>query len=333
MNSTVTLSRGISVRHEAWPLARPFAISRGVKTQADVVVVEIEQDGTKGHGECVPYPHYGETVEGVIADIEALSEDLQNGMGRDELRDRMAAGAARNAIDNALWDLEAKTRGQPAWQLAGLPEPGPSLTAETIGLGSVEEMAASAMRLAGAPLIKVKLDKDLVLERMQAIHEKAPDARLIIDPNEGWTLALLKEVAPRLKEIGVEMLEQPLPAGDDGGLSSYDCPIILCADEACHTKEGLSELTGKYQMINIKLDKTGGLTEAVDLARAAKELDLEIMVGCMVGTSLAMAPATLLGGVARFVDLDGPLLLKQDREPGLRFEAGYVYPPAPSLWG
>ncbi|NQW01622.1 MAG: L-Ala-D/L-Glu epimerase [Rhodospirillales bacterium] len=325
--------RRVRVRHEAWPLARPFAISRGVKTQADVVVVEITDGRLAGRGECVPYPRYGETVAGVIEDIEKVEAALAAGIERDQLRNVLAAGAARNAVDAALWDLEAKTQGRRAWQIAGLDQPGPCLTAETIGIGTIDEMAASARRLAGAPLIKVKLDDRQVIERMQAVRDQAPTARLIIDPNEGWSLALLRDVAPLLCELGVEMIEQPLSATDDAGLAAYDCPLVLCADEACHTKEGLDQLQGKYQMINIKLDKTGGLTEALELAAAARELDFQIMVGCMVGTSLAMAPAALLGCFARFVDLDGPLLLKQDRQPGLRFDGGYVHPPAPELWG
>lgn len=325
--------RSLNVSVEAWPLARPFAISRGVKTQADVVVVELSEGDITARGECVPYPRYGESIEGVVADIEAIADQLAAGIGRVELLDILPAGAARNAVDNALWDLQAKSLNKRVWEIAELAEPKPSVTAETIGIGSVEEMASSAKRLSAAPLIKVKLDANLVIERMSAIHENAPNARLIIDPNEGWTVELLRDVAPRLMAMGVEMIEQPVPAGDDEELRTYECPILLCADEACHTKEGLHELTGKYQMINIKLDKTGGLTEAIALAKAARELDFEIMVGCMVGTSLAMAPATLLGHFAKFVDLDGPLLLKNDRQPGLTFDAGYVHPPHASLWG
>lgn len=333
MNAELTEQRQISVRREAWPLARPFAISRGVKTQADVVVVEIRDGTATGRGECVPYPRYDETVDGVIAQIEAVKPILSSGLKRVELSHHITAGAARNAVDNALWDLQAKQSGERVWQLAGVAEPAPSLTAETIGIGTIEEMTTAARRLSKAPLIKVKLDDAQILDRMNAIHQNAPGARLIIDPNEGWTVPLLVDVAPALKELGVEMIEQPVPAGDDEGLRSYECPIALCADEACHTKEGLGELVGKYQMINIKLDKTGGLTEALELAKAAKALQFEIMVGCMVGTSLAMAPATLLGGLARFVDLDGPLLLKNDREPGLTFDQGFVHPPDAILWG
>jgi len=333
VNDKTSGERDVKVRVEAWPLTRPFAISRGVKTQADVVVVEIAEGGMMGQGECVPYPRYGESIDGVVADIEAIAVDLADGMDRGGLLDTLPAGAARNAVDSALWDLEAKQLKCRAWEIAELIEPRPSLTAETIGIGTIDEMASAARRLSAAPLIKVKLDAELVVERMQAVHSNAPGARLIIDPNEGWTVDLLQKHAPELAALGVEMIEQPVPADNDDDLRSYECPILLCADEACHTKEGLGELVGKYQMINIKLDKTGGLTEAIALAKAATAQGFEIMVGCMVGTSLAMAPATLLGSFARFVDLDGPLLLKEDRQPGLTFEVGYVHPPHASLWG
>lgn len=323
----------ITVSCESWPLIRPFAISRGVKTQADVVVVEITDGAHKGRGEGVPYPRFGETVAQVVADIEALIPELSKGLDRGGLAVAMGAGAARNAVDCALWDLQAKKTGQRAWQMAGLETPKPITTAETISLGSVSEMAEAAKRLANAPLIKVKLNGEQIVERMQAVHQYAPRARLIVDPNEGWTVTMLEQVAPVLKVMGVEMIEQPVPAEDDDGLKHFISPIPLCADEACHTKVGLSLLAGKYQMINIKLDKTGGLTEALALAKAAQELGFGIMVGCMVGTSLAMAPAQVLGQFAAFVDLDGPLLLKEDRQPGLKFEGGLIHPPKPDLWG
>jgi L-alanine-DL-glutamate epimerase-like enolase superfamily enzyme len=327
------LRRSVHAQTESWLLARPFAISRGVKTQADVVVVEIHEGGFTGRGECVPYPRYNETVDGVKIEIEAFSPSLERGLDRAGLACAMPAGAARNALDNALWDLEAKVTGLRVWEIAGIAAPEPSMTAETIGLGSVQEMATAAKRLSKAPLIKVKLDAELITERMQAIHDNAPNARLIIDPNEGWTFDQLKAVAPVLVKMGVEMIEQPLPADDDEGLREYDSPITLCADESCHTKDDLQSLVGKYQMVNIKLDKTGGLTEALELEKSAEILNLGVMIGCMVGTSLAMAPAMLLASVAEFVDLDGPLLLKKDRELGLKFENGLVHPPKAQLWG
>jgi L-alanine-DL-glutamate epimerase-like enolase superfamily enzyme len=327
------LRRSVHARTESWLLTRPFAISRGVKTQADVVVVEIHEGGFTGRGECVPYPRYNETVDGVKIEIEAFSPSLERGLDRAGLACAMPAGAARNALDNALWDLEAKVTGLRVWEIAGIAAPEPSMTAETIGLGSVQEMATAAKRLSKAPLIKVKLDAELITERMQVIQDNAPNARLIIDPNEGWTFDQLKAVAPVLVKMGVEMIEQPLPADDDEGLREYDSPITLCADESCHTKDDLQSLVGKYQMVNIKLDKTGGLTEALELAKSAEIRNLGVMIGCMVGTSLAMAPAMLLASVAEFVDLDGPLLLKKDREQGLKFENGLVHPPKAQLWG
>jgi L-Ala-D/L-Glu epimerase len=327
------VARSLSVEIESWPLARPFAISRGVKTKADVVVARITDGDSTGWGECVPYPRYDETVDGVAADMEKLSGAIADGLNRQGLLQTLHGGAARNALDNALWDLEAKQSGKRAYEIAGIDMPTPYVTAETIGIGTVEEMAQSANRLKAAPLLKVKLDGQLVMERMQAIHDNAPSSRLIIDPNEGWTLEQLKEFAPKLADLGVEMIEQPIPAGSDDGLSGYSSPVPVCADEACHTSADLPGLVGKYQMVNIKLDKTGGLTEALKLATEARDLGFSIMIGCMVGTSLAMAPAVLLGGFAEFVDLDGPLLLKQDRQGGLRFEEGNVHPPEASLWG
>jgi len=327
------MTRVLNIEIESWPLARPFAISRGVKTKADVVVARITEGTVTGRGECVPYPRYDETVDGVAAEMEKLSQALADGMDRSQLQDALHAGAARNALDTALWDLEAKLSGKRVWQLAGIDAPTSYVTAETIGIGTVDEMAGSAERLKSAPLIKVKLDGQLVMERMLAIREQAPSSRLIIDPNEGWTIDQLKDIAPKLDDLGVEMIEQPIPAGSDDGLADYDPPIPICADEACHTSADLEGLKGKYQMVNIKLDKTGGLTEALKLAHAATDAGFGIMIGCMVGTSLAMAPAVLLGAYAEFVDLDGPLLLKQDRTGGLLFECGSVYPSDPSLWG
>jgi len=325
----------LTARRESWPLAKPFTISRGTKTAADVVVVEImADDGVKGWAECVPYPRYGETVDGVIGQIEEQSHAIAQGMTRDALRSTVASGAARNALDCALWDLEAKRSGQRAWSLAGIPtDDAPYVTAETIGIDTPENMGEAAKELAHAPLLKVKLGPENAVTSIAAVRENAPGARLIVDPNEGWTMDILRTAAQPLADLGVEMLEQPLPAGDDDGLMDFDCPIPVCADEACHTAEGLPALKAKYDFINIKLDKTGGLTEALGLARAARDLDFRIMIGCMVGTSLAMAPATLLGAYAEFVDLDGPLLMKTDRENGLDFTDGKVSLPSRELWG
>jgi len=327
------MRRRLTVRRESWPLARPFAISRGVKTEAEVVVAEIRDADTLGRGECVPYPRYGESWENVVAAISAQAIAVADGLDRETLCREMAPGAARNALDAALWDLEAASTCRSVWEIAGIPKPCPSLTAVTISIGTPEDMGRSAEERAGAPLIKVKLDDRQVIERMTAVRRGAPEARLIIDPNEAWDLDILHSVTPELAELGVEMIEQPLPAHADDGLTAFDSPITLCADEACHTVTDLPGLTGKYGMVNIKLDKTGGLTEAIDLARAAEAAGFKIMVGCMVGTSLAMAPAALLGSFAEFVDLDGPLLLEQDRSEGLRFDNGRVHPPGPGLWG
>ena len=327
------MTRELSVSDEAWPLTRPFAISRGTKMEAHVVVAEIAEGEIRGRGECVPYARYGETVHGVAEQIMGQTVAVASGLDGYGLIERLPAGAARNALDAALWDWQAKASGVRAWELVDLALPAAMVCATSIGIGTADEMEAQARGLAGMPLIKVKLDGADVIERMEAVRSGAPDARLIVDPNEGWTLELLAEVAPALSAMGVEVIEQPVHADADAGLTDYASPIPICADESCHTALDLPGLVGKYQMINIKLDKTGGLTEAVILARAAEAAGMRIMVGCMVATSLAMAPATLLGPFAAFLDLDGPLLLKEDRPDGLRFENGLVHAPQAELWG
>ena len=325
--------RTLDVRTESFPLARPFAISRGVKTAADVVVVELMEDGHKGWAECVPYPRYGETVEGVIADIQAQRTLIEGGADAATVNKAMKAGAARNAVDCALWDLRAKREATSVAALCGFGELAPQITAETIGMGTPDEMGARAAELTQSPLLKIKLDAQDIEKRLDAIRAGAPNARLIVDPNEGWDVGLLAEKVRYLADIGVEMLEQPVPVGKDGGLVSLDSPVPICADESVHTSDGLNDLVGRYDMINIKLDKTGGLTEALVLRDRALELGFGIMVGCMVGSSLAMAPAVLVAQDARIVDLDGPLLLKQDRADGLDFTGGRIHPPTPALWG
>lgn len=327
------MKRVLSVIDEIWPLARPFAISRGTKTAAHVVIAGIESDGLRGRGECVPYAHYGETVEGVCKQIISQRTAVADGMDIAGMNAFLPAGAARNALDAALWDLKAKSSGKRVWEILGMPKPAPAVTTMTIGVGPIDEMAAQAKHLSDAPLIKVKLDNKDVVPRMEAIRASAPASRLIIDPNEGWSVAQLANWAPILQRLGVEMIEQPVPANDDAGLADYDPPVTLCADEACHTAVDLPNLVGKYQMVNIKLDKTGGLSEALHLGHAAKAAGFQIMVGCMVATSLAMAPAVLLGSFAEFLDLDGPLLLKQDRADSLVFEDGKIHPPMEELWG
>lgn len=327
------MARKVTVRPESFPLARPFAISRGVKTAADVVVVEITDGDIFGHAECVPYPRYDETVDGVIAEISEIITDIEAGAGREVINSRMSAGAARNAVDCALWDFEAKASGTTVADLAGFGALKPEITAETIGIGTADEMGARAADLKSAPLLKIKLDANDVQGRLDAIRQNAPNARLIIDPNEGWTVDFIAEYGTYLADIGVEMLEQPVPAGQDAGLKNLDCPVPICADESLHTSADLPALKDLYGMVNIKLDKTGGLTEALNLQRQAVDMGFQIMVGCMVGSSLAMAPAVLVAQGAKIVDLDGPLLLKQDRDNGIDFTDGLIRPASPALWG
>ena len=325
--------RKLELRTEFWPLAQPFTISRGTKTEAEVLVVEVSENGHIGRGECVPYAHYGETMENVREEVVSRKQVVEDGMERETLLNASSPGAGRNALDAALWDLEAKLKGLRVWDLAEVPEPKPTLTAQTISIGDVDRMGQSALDLGLAPLIKVKLNAFDVVTRMTAVRLAQPKSRLIADANEAWDMDLLLEVAPALADLGVEMIEQPLPAGEDKALAGYESPVLLCADESCHILDDLKAMAGKYGMVNIKLDKTGGLTEALSLARAAEANGTKIMVGCMVATSLAMAPAMMLASFAEFVDLDGPLLLKDDREDGLIFESGYVHPPKSSLWG
>jgi L-Ala-D/L-Glu epimerase len=325
--------RVLRVRREAWPLERPFTIARGTKTMAEVVLVEIEDGGLLGRGECVPYARYGESVAAVVETIAGLAADIGAGMDRAALQQRLPAGAARNAVDCALWDLEAKIAGRRVWQLAATPSPRPMPTAETIALDTAEAMAARAFCLREHPLLKLKLDAEDVIERVGAVRAAVPRARLIVDANESWDMALLQRIGGMLAALDVELIEQPLPAGDDAALHGFASPVVLCADESCHTAEDLERLPNGYAMINVKLDKAGGLTEALRLVAAARSAGRRVMVGCMVCTSLGVAPATLLAGVADVVDLDGPLWLAHDRGPALRFAKGYVYPPEPALWG
>ena len=325
--------RRLAVRVERWSLAGAFTISRGSKTEARVAVAEITQGAAVGRGECVPYARYGETVEGVVAAIEGLAGAVADGLDRDRLQAALPAGAARNAVDCALWDLEAKITGTPVWQRAGLAAPAPLTTAYTLSLDTPQAMASAARENGHRPLLKVKLGRDGVVERVHAIREAAPAAALIVDANEAWTPALLGEVAPVLAESGVAMIEQPLPAGEDEALAGIERPVPVCADESCHDSATLAGLAGRYDLVNVKLDKTGGLTEALRLARAAEAAGFGVMVGCMIATSLAMAPATLVAARARFVDLDGPLILARDREPGIVYRGSTMEPPPRELWG
>ncbi len=325
--------RRVRVIRESWPIAGRFTISRGSKTASDVILVEIEEGSLKGRGECVPYAHYGETMDSTTAAIEGIIAALEAGMERDELQNRLPAGAARNAVDCALWDLEAKRAGRPVSELAGLKRPGTIVTAYTLSLDTAANMAAAALKQADRPLLKLKLAGPEDLDRVEAVHANAPKARLIVDANEGWTPAIYARLAPRLREIGVELIEQPLPAGKDEALAGMTRPVAVCADESCHDRASLATVAGRYDALNIKLDKTGGLTEALALKREAEAAGYKIMVGCMLATSLSMAPALLLADGAAFVDLDGPLLLSRDRSPGLVYEGSRISPAEPSLWG
>ncbi len=319
----------ITVTRDVFKLAQVFTISRGSRTEAKVLTVKVEKDGVTGWGECVPYARYNETLESVTAEIEGLPADFS----REDLMDLLPAGAARNAVDCALWDLEAKTAGKSVWELAGLEAPGPEITAYTLSLDTPEKMQAQAAENAHRPLLKIKLGTADDMPRLEAVRAGAPDASIIVDANEGWSAEVYAELAPHLVRLGVELVEQPLPAGEDDALIGMERPVPVCADESCHDRTSLPKLVGKYDVVNIKLDKTGGLTEALKLRDEALEAGYQVMVGCMVGSSLAMAPATLVAQGALVTDLDGPLLLAEDRDEPLKFDADGVHPPVAALWG
>ena len=324
----------LHVETQTFPLAAAFSISRGTKTEANVVVVELRDGPYVGRGECVPYARYGESLDSVMAQIEGVGDALRGGAGPAEIQPLLPAGAARNAVDCALWDLEAKRFAMPVWKLANLTKaPEAVTTAYTISLGAPEAMAASARANAHRPLMKLKLTGEGDLERVSAVREAAPDTALIVDANEGWNPDQVEPFSAALAKLGVQLIEQPLPADRDEALASLSHPVPICADESAHARHGLEQLIGRYDVINIKLDKTGGLTEALALKDAAMAAGLGIMVGCMVGTSLGMAPAFLVAQGARFVDLDGPLLLAKDRADGFVFEGSRMLPPSPALWG
>ncbi len=315
----------ISVSKDVFPLAQVFTISRGSRTEAQVLTVR----AGRGWGECVPYARYDETLESVTAQIEALPEDVT----RAALQELLPAGAARNAVDCALWDHEAKTAGKRVWDLIGQPRPSPEITAYTLSLDTPKKMQAQAAQNAHRPLLKIKLGTPDDMPRLEAVRAGAPNARIIVDANEGWTAEVYSDLAPHLVRLGVELVEQPLPAGDDDMLSEIARPLPVCADESCHDRASLLGMKGKYDLVNIKLDKTGGLTEALLLKKEALAQGYGVMVGCMVGSSLAMAPATLLAQGVAFTDLDGPLLLAEDRDNALQFDDAGVHPPKAALWG
>jgi L-Ala-D/L-Glu epimerase len=319
----------ITVTEDSFRLAQAFTISRGSKTEARVMTAHVSRSGVTGRGECVPYARYGETPDSVRTQIEGLPE----GVTRDALQSALPPGAARNAVDCALWDLEAKRTRQRVWTLAGLPPPGPVVTAYTLSLAPPEQMLVAATANARRPVLKIKLGTPDDMPRLEAVRQGAPKARLIVDANEGWTAEVYAELAPHLIRLGVELVEQPLPAGQDDMLSEIARPLPVCADESCHDRASLSHLKGKYDVVNLKLDKTGGLTEALLTRDLARAMGFKVMVGCMVGSSLAMAPAVLLAQGAEWVDLDGPLLLAEDRPQALQYLGSEVQPPEPSLWG
>lgn len=320
----------ITVTPDVFKLARVFRISRGSRMEAKVLTVRVEKDGITGWGECVPYARYDETLESVTSQVTGLFGDITS----KSLLDMLPAGAARNAVDCALWDLKAKTAGKRVWDLLGLPSPKPEITAYTLSLGAPEVMEKQAIENAFRPLLKTKLgggEEDVA--RIEAVRRGAPDARIIVDANEGWTPELYQTLAPVLVRLGVQMVEQPLPACEDEALLELKRVLPVCADESCHDAASLRHLKGKYDMVNIKLDKTGGLTEALRLRNAALAEGYDVMVGCMVGSSLAMAPATILAQGAAVTDLDGPLLLAEDRQEPLFYDTSGVHGPAAGLWG
>ncbi|MBT5676353.1 MAG: L-Ala-D/L-Glu epimerase [Rhodospirillaceae bacterium] len=325
--------RELRVRTELWPMRGTFRISRGARTETPTIIAEVEEAGAIGRAECVPYPRYGESIDSVSGEIESLRREIENGIECQALQDAMPAGAARNAIDCALWDLACKQSGKRAWELAGIAAPVPVVSAMTLSLDTPENMAEAARASAHLPLLKIKVTGEGDLERVKAVRSGAPDSRLIVDANEGWRADMLDSLLPGLAALGVEMIEQPLAADDDDALLGRDLAIPICADEACHTRADLDRLETRYPMINVKLDKSGGLTEALALVQEGRARGFKIMVGCMVGSSLAMAPAMLLTPFADYVDLDGPLLLARDCQPGLHYDEMMVHPPEAELWG
>lgn len=328
-----SLKLSLSVRIERFPIAGTFTISRGAKTEAVVVVAALTDGRVTGRGECVPYPRYGESPDSVLTLIEGLRGEISAGMDRIALQSALPAGAARNALDCAFWDYEAKAEGVPVWALAGLPEPGPLTTAYTLSLGSPEDMAAAAKAAAHRPLLKIKLGGEGDPARIAAIRAAAPNSELIVDANEAWLPVNLQTNFAACAEAGVTLIEQPLRADEDAALAYVPRPVPVCADESVHDRASLDTLKDKYDAINIKLDKTGGLTEALAMVREAERRGLAMMAGCMVSTSLAMAPAMLVAQSARIADLDGPLLLAHDRDRGLRYDGSRVFPADPSFWG
>jgi L-alanine-DL-glutamate epimerase-like enolase superfamily enzyme len=325
--------RTLRAQHDRFVLSRPFRISRGVKTAADVITVTVGEGEHIGLGEGVPYPRYGESIESVLAEIESVRSAIEGGADRRALLALLHPGAARNAIDCALWDLEARLSGKSVATMIGAPEPERLVSALTVVIDSPPAMALATRQISGAPLIKVKVDDKLPDAQIRAVRHAAPDARLIVDPNESWDAHLLEVMQPVLIELKVDLLEQPVPAGDDAWLEHFKSAIPICADEAIHTVAELDTVARRYQVVNVKLDKAGGLTAGLELAQAARSRGLGLMTGCMVSSSLSIAAALHVARLSDFVDLDGPVWLAEDRAGGVRDDNGWMTPPEPGFWG
>ena len=322
----------IDAEKETWPLRETFRISRGSRTETQVVVVTIDDHEHTGRGEAAPIRRYNQTPDSVLSEIELIKQ--QKDLEREKLQKLLPPGAARNALDCALWDLEAKRSGKRVWEIVNLPAKPDAETSFTISLDTPEKMGHAAKSHATAPILKLKLSgDDSDLARVEMVHKAAPNARLLVDANESWSPEHFQRVAPKLKHLGVELIEQPFPANADELLEQLDHPVPVCADESCHTSADVSRLKNRYEVINVKLDKTGGLTEALLLCQRAREMGFKLLIGCMVGTSLGMAPARLLASTADYTDLDGPLLLSRDRDHGLSYSKGRISLPARELWG
>lgn len=321
------------LRQEQWPLSGVFRIARGARTQAEIVTVELTHNGAQGRGECVPYPRYGESTQSVAAQLEAIRPRVELGIDLEEAQTLLPAGAARNALDCALWDLRAKTTGKRVWELAGMSAPKPVLTAYTISLDTPEIMAQAARDAVGRPLLKVKIGGPGDIDRIRAVVSSRPDARLIVDANEGLSEESLPELLLQARALNIDVIEQPFATGKDARLGTVAAPVAICADESFHTSADIEKLLQNYDAVNVKLDKTGGFTEGLKAVRDARAAGMRVMVGCMVGTSLVTAPAVLLAQLADWTDLDGPLLLAKDRDPGLFYDVSMLHPPEAGVWG
>jgi L-alanine-DL-glutamate epimerase-like enolase superfamily enzyme len=327
------MRRSLHAQHDRYTLRRPFRIARGVKTAADVITVTIGQNGMVGRGEGVPYPRYGESVETALEAIEGVRSQIETGADREALLAALPAGAARNAVDCALWDLESRQRGQAVAEMIGATTPGRIASALTVVIDAPEAMAEFASLVADAPLLKIKVDANAPEDQIRAVRNAAPQARLIVDPNESWDQALVRRIQPLLLACRVDLLEQPVPADEDEWLEGFEPAVPICADESVHVAEDIPTIARRYQVVNVKLDKSGGLTAALRLAQAAREAGLGLMTGCMVSSSLSIAPALHVAAMSDFVDLDGPIWLKDDWPGGVRDDRGYLLPPAPGFWG